>query len=340
MTVTVNQAGTVTLATLFSDNAFTPLANPFTSNTDGTYQFYTKDGRYDVVLTKTGFTFTASETADLRVDDRVSVVSPAQITANQNDYNPTNGANVSIWRLNTDITRFITGITAPAGNTGQRKLTLVNTGSFNINLSHQSGSSSAGNKFTCANGRDYALFPNEAVTMSYDSTSAVWRVPFQAERIIDRQGLGTLISNNGAAVSIYSFSVPGGLLGTSSRLRLTIMGRQLNNTGAGKQMTTNASYGGSSFYNNPDTAIAPTAANGMWKHVTELAAISATNSQTGSNISFFGGPAISNGIITGDATDIAVDSTIDKTLDVTITLSAALNTLQYQRRWAVLEWLP
>lgn len=49
-TVTVTLHGTTTLASLFSDNGVTPLANPFAANTDGSYQFYSADGNYDVTM--------------------------------------------------------------------------------------------------------------------------------------------------------------------------------------------------------------------------------------------------------------------------------------------------
>jgi collagen type VII alpha len=63
-TVTVYQTGTVTKATLHSDNSGTVLANPFTANSNGSWGFYTADGRYDIVLSKTastGFPFTISD---------------------------------------------------------------------------------------------------------------------------------------------------------------------------------------------------------------------------------------------------------------------------------------
>jgi hypothetical protein len=63
-TVTVFQHATTNLATLHSDNSGTPLANPFTANTNGSYGFYTADGHYDVVLSKAssaGFPYTISD---------------------------------------------------------------------------------------------------------------------------------------------------------------------------------------------------------------------------------------------------------------------------------------
>lgn len=173
VTVRVNLAGTVTAATIYSDNLYTPKANPFTSNTDGTYQFYARDGRYDVILTKTGFTFTNSETADIRLEDFASVISPAQITANQNDYTPTNGLNALVWRLSSDATRTITGI--GAGNSGQA-IVIENVGSFTIAFSNQDANSAAANQIITGTGGTLNIAANGALTLRYDATTLRWRV--------------------------------------------------------------------------------------------------------------------------------------------------------------------
>jgi hypothetical protein len=63
-TVTVYQHATTNLATLHSDNSGTPLANPFTANTNGSYGFYAADGHYDIVISKTsalGLPYTISD---------------------------------------------------------------------------------------------------------------------------------------------------------------------------------------------------------------------------------------------------------------------------------------
>lgn len=69
-TVTVYLTGTGTLATLYSNNSVspTPLANPFTANSNGTWQFYAVNGRYDIVLSGAGIgsPFTIS---DVLLDD-------------------------------------------------------------------------------------------------------------------------------------------------------------------------------------------------------------------------------------------------------------------------------
>ena len=55
-TVTVYLAGTVTKATLYSDNGVTPLTNPVTSDSNGNYAYYAQAGLYDEKIEKTGYT--------------------------------------------------------------------------------------------------------------------------------------------------------------------------------------------------------------------------------------------------------------------------------------------
>lgn len=55
-TVTVLDAGTANLSTIFSDSGGTPLANPFTASSSGYYSFYTNNGTYDIRLSGSGIT--------------------------------------------------------------------------------------------------------------------------------------------------------------------------------------------------------------------------------------------------------------------------------------------
>lgn len=52
--ITVYLSGTLTLATLFSDNSSTPLSNPFVATTSGYWRFYATNGRYDIVMSGAG----------------------------------------------------------------------------------------------------------------------------------------------------------------------------------------------------------------------------------------------------------------------------------------------
>lgn len=96
-------------------------------------------------------------------------VSPAQLTANQNDYDPGAG---TIVRVSSDASRDITGVVA--GVSGQRRQ-WVNVGAQNVVLKHANGGSAAANQFLNATAADITLAPNEAADTWYDATSTVWR---------------------------------------------------------------------------------------------------------------------------------------------------------------------
>lgn len=66
-TVTVNVHGGG-LASIFSDNSITPLANPFTADSTGAWGFYAANGHYDVSLSGAGIT-TPIILSDILLDD-------------------------------------------------------------------------------------------------------------------------------------------------------------------------------------------------------------------------------------------------------------------------------
>jgi hypothetical protein len=99
------------------------------------------------------------------------VASPAQLTANANDYAPGAG---DIFRLSADAARHITGVVA--GTDGQAIL-LVNVGSHAITLKHESTSSSASNRLTVPWAGDYVMAANGgAALLVYFTASSRWRV--------------------------------------------------------------------------------------------------------------------------------------------------------------------
>jgi hypothetical protein len=99
-------------------------------------------------------------------------ISPAQLTSNQNDYNPTGLSTASVIRLNGDSSlRSITGL---AGGADGRILLLQNVGSNTIMLLNQNTSSTAANRFDFG-GNDVPLFPDDLLTIQYDATDSRWR---------------------------------------------------------------------------------------------------------------------------------------------------------------------
>lgn len=98
-------------------------------------------------------------------------ISPAQITANTNDYNPTNLATSSVLRLSTDASRNLTGL---AGGSDGRLIMIHNVGSFNLVLIDDA-TSTAANRF--ALNHDLTIPPDGMVFLLYDATTSRWRSP-------------------------------------------------------------------------------------------------------------------------------------------------------------------
>lgn len=97
-------------------------------------------------------------------------VSPAQITGNQNDYNPTDFHNFANVRLSSDASRDITGFGAPVA--GEFKV-VHNVGSFDIVFKNSDAGSAAANRF--ALNADFTLKADQSTIFWYDPTSSRWR---------------------------------------------------------------------------------------------------------------------------------------------------------------------
>lgn len=99
-------------------------------------------------------------------------ISPAQLVANTDNWNPTGLASAGFIRVSTDATRDLTGIVAP---TTARLLWLCNIGAQDLVLKHDA-TSTAANRFYCPGSGDFTLNANDACRILYDLTSARWRV--------------------------------------------------------------------------------------------------------------------------------------------------------------------
>jgi len=96
------------------------------------------------------------------------IITPAQITSSQNDYNP---ADAGTLRLTSDASRNITGIVAGVNG---RVLNIINVGSFPINLVDESVASSANNRLKVTNASYEILLPGDSVTLTYSTASNRW----------------------------------------------------------------------------------------------------------------------------------------------------------------------
>jgi hypothetical protein len=116
--------------------------------------------------------------------DASATVSPAQITANQNNYAPTGLASAKHLRINSDARRNITGLTT--GSEG-KTLTIVNVGTFPIAFKYDDGSSTAANRFLFA----CTLGGGQSMEIYYDAASSRWRSKVLPEPIGTIKDFGT-----------------------------------------------------------------------------------------------------------------------------------------------------
>jgi hypothetical protein len=99
--------------------------------------------------------------------------SPAQITSNQNNYNP--GGKSYFQRWDSDASRDVTGLTFTAAQVDGQQHVIINVGAQNIVLKEQT-TSTAANQFLNSTGADITLAPKQAAWIIYDNTTSRWRV--------------------------------------------------------------------------------------------------------------------------------------------------------------------
>jgi hypothetical protein len=98
---------------------------------------------------------------------------PAQITGNQDNYNP--GGSSYVQRWSSDASRQVTGMTFTAAQVNGQQHVIVNVGSADIVLMEQV-TSTAANQFLNSTGADITLEAKKAAYVFYDGTVSRWRV--------------------------------------------------------------------------------------------------------------------------------------------------------------------
>lgn len=109
------------------------------------------------------------------VDQQV-VVSPSQLTADQNNYNPTGFDGAFVLRLDSDANRTITGFTYTSGNYPVLRKQITNIGAYTITLAHSSTSSSTANRIVTPTGAAYPIASGASIDLWYDATISRWRI--------------------------------------------------------------------------------------------------------------------------------------------------------------------
>lgn len=105
-----------------------------------------------------------------------SVISPAALTGNTDNWAPTGYETANWIRAQSDATpRNLTGIVAPAATGSMLWLSNINTAAVTITLVHDA-TSTAANRFICPGYANYALTRGTTVLLVYDNSVARWRV--------------------------------------------------------------------------------------------------------------------------------------------------------------------
>lgn len=118
-------------------------------------------------------------------------ISPAQITASQNDYAPAGLSAASTLRLDLSAAWFITGLT---GGVDGRIIAIHNLSAFMLTLLGESASSAAANRFAT----EVQVPGKRGVILQYDATSSRWRL------------LGTVLTPADLQAQTYTAFTTGG----------------------------------------------------------------------------------------------------------------------------------
>jgi len=146
------------------------------------------------------------------------VISPAQITADQDNYNPTDWDTATVVRLNFDanghaITSF------DAETTGEEK-TLVNITGFYAYIPSEHPDGTAANRV--AGEQDHILEPYGSIRMAFDGTTSRWRVTYNSfhAAMLGLTGKG-----------LYYYQMPG----STNQSDQSFLGLAVTGTGASNQ---------------------------------------------------------------------------------------------------------
>src|SRR5881296_2803393 len=127
-TITVKNASDKSTATIYSDDGVTGASNPITSAADCFYSFFAANGLYDVVISKSGYSFETTERQSLTLYDPLDGLATGTGTLGSVYFAGTGGAitqdNANFFWDNTNK-RLGIGTTAPA-----RALEIVKNGAI------------------------------------------------------------------------------------------------------------------------------------------------------------------------------------------------------------------
>jgi hypothetical protein len=210
-TVTVAQGGSGIATT----TAYSPIFSGTTAT--GAWKADTGPGTSGQVLTSTG---AASYPTWQAVSVTETVISPTQLAADTDDWNPTNLATATVIRVDTDASlRYLSSITAPAS---VKRLRLENISANTLILKDDSAALGTAANRMILGGQDLPLFPADTIDLIYDTTSSRWRAVNPMSKVMPPRRFGWY----GVRPSFPSASADTGVFNASS----TVSGTAAANT--------------------------------------------------------------------------------------------------------------
>lgn len=146
----------------------------------------------------------------------------------------------------------------------------------------------------------------------------------------------TEVVNTTSETSVYSYAVPGNTLGSTKKLRLTLLGDYLNNSGGGDTFTVRVKYGATTVATLLTGSLAANAARRPVRVDAEVAAFNSTSAQMSYSVLRVGPAGVTGtGGGAGNIYDnghnaVAEDSTASKNLVVTVQHTTGAATISFR----------
>ena len=156
-----------------------------------------------------------------------TIISPTQLAADTDNWNPASLSTATLVRVDTDASlRYLSGITAP-GNASIQRLRVMNVSANTLILKDQSAELSTAANRLILGGSDVPLIPGRALDLVYDTTSNRWRAlnPDAALFTPRRYGVQIIFPtfplSVGSSAAAYAFNLAAVASGTGSSSAFT-----------------------------------------------------------------------------------------------------------------------
>ncbi len=172
--------------------------------------------------------------------NRGTELSPAQITGNVTDYDPTGWDAASVVFIDSDSKiNGINGFAAPDASTSPQRKSLFNVGAYPFYIG---GTLSGTATYRVITPRDHMVKPGQGVELVYDNTAARWRLigssnPLDGKTQLYYSGAGSVTAGDWGDVTFSS-------AGTSSAIGISAASTTLPTCWTLGTGTTNAGYSG------------------------------------------------------------------------------------------------